>query len=134
MVTIPEVLDEIKDEESKLFLSLIDIKIEEPDDESVKAVREAAIKSGDIYKLSDTDIRLIAKALDLREKGAIIVTDDYAIQNIAALMGIEVDSIMQTGISRTYRWIRVCKGCKRPVEGETCPICGSETYLRKKKI
>jgi UPF0271 protein len=70
----------------------------------------------------------------LREKGAILVTDDYAIQNVASLLKIQVDNILQPTIGKTYRWTRVCRGCGRKVEAETCPVCGSDTYLRKEEI
>lgn len=130
MVTVPEVVEEIKDENSRLFLSLMDIEVEEPSEESVSTVKEVAAKSGDIYKLSNTDIKLIAKAVDLE---GILVTDDYAIQNVASLLGIKVDNILQPAISRTYKWVRVCKGCKRTTEHNICPICGSETVLKKNK-
>ncbi len=131
MVTVPEVVEEVKDEDSKLFLSLMDIKVEEPSEEAVSKVREVAAKSGDIYKLSNTDIKLIAKALDLDH--SVLVTDDYAIQNVASLLSIKVDNILQPTISTTYKWVRVCKGCKRATEHKICPICGSETTLKKSK-
>jgi UPF0271 protein len=130
MVTVPEVIEEIKDEDSRLYLSLLDIKIEEASRESINRVVEVASKSGDIYKLSNTDIKLLAKALDLRNK-AILSTDDYSMQNVASLLGIEVDNILQPLISKTYKWVKVCKGCGREVEEDTCQICGSETILRK---
>ncbi|MFP3909823.1 MAG: NOB1 family endonuclease [Halobacteriota archaeon] len=130
MVTVPEVVEEIKDEDSKLFLSLIDIKIEEPSEGFVSTVNEVAARSGDIHKLSQTDIKLIAKALELE---GVLVTDDYAIQNVAGILGIKVDNILQPTIFRTYKWIRVCKGCKRVTEHKICPICGSETSIKKEK-
>lgn len=131
MITVPEVVEEVKDENSRLFLSLMDIKVEEPSEEAVSKVREVAAKSGDIYKLSNTDIKLIAKALDLDQ--SVLVTDDYSIQNVASLLDIKVDNILQPTISATYKWVRVCKGCKRTTEHKICPVCGSETVLKKNK-
>lgn len=131
MITVPEVVEEVKDENSRLFLSLMDINVEEPSEETVSTVKEAAEKSGDIYKLSQTDIKLIAKALEVEE--SVLVTDDYAIQNVASLLNIEVDNILQPTISKTYKWVRMCKGCKRTIEYKICPICGSETVLKKNK-
>jgi len=134
MVTVPEVIEEIKDKNSRLFLSIIDIRVEDADAESVKKVKKVATESGDIHKLSDTDIKLIAKALELKEKDAVLVTDDYAIQNVASLLGIQVDNILQPTIEKTYRWTRMCRGCGRQTDHDTCPVCGSETYLRKEDI
>ncbi|MFO7967855.1 MAG: ribonuclease VapC [Archaeoglobaceae archaeon] len=131
MVTVPEVVEEVKDEDSMLFLSLMDIEVEGPSEVSVSKVREVAAESGDVHKLSKTDIKLIAKALDLDE--SILVTDDYAIQNVARLLNIKVDNVLQPVISRTFKWVRVCKGCKRTTEREICPVCGSETSVKKQK-
>ncbi len=133
MVTIPEVVDEIKDENSQLYFSLLNLRVEEASERNVERVVEVAIKTGDIHKLSKTDIKLIAKALDLRESGedVILVTDDYSIQNVAMSLGLKVDNIVQPKISKRFRWIKICRGCGRIVDGEICPICGSEAIVKK---
>jgi UPF0271 protein len=133
MVTIPEVVDEIKDENSQLYFSLLNLRVEEASERNVERVVEVAVKTGDIHKLSRTDIKLIAKALDLREKGedVVLVTDDYSIQNVAMSLGLKVDNIVQPKISKRFRWIKICKGCGRKVDGEICPICGSEAIVKK---
>ena len=133
MVTIPEVVDEIKDENSQLYFSLLNLRVEEASERNVERVVEVAVKTGDIHKLSRTDIKLIAKALDLREKGedVVLVTDDYSIQNVAMSLGLKVDNIVQPKISKRFRWIKICKGCGRKVDGEICPICGSEAIIKK---
>lgn len=136
MITVSKVLKEIKDVDSVNYLSLLDIKVRDPEVESVEVVKSAARKTGDVYKLSDTDLHLLALALDLKKEGEepIIVTDDYSIQNVAKVFGIKTDSIVQRGIREEFKWIRICKGCKRRVEkGKTCPICGSEVYLVRVK-
>jgi len=135
MVTVPEVIDEIKDEYSKLYLSILDLKIEEPSKESIERVIKIAKRTGDIHKLSDTDIKLLAKTLDEMRKGneAVLVTDDYSIQNVAKFLGIKIENIIQPTISKTFKWIKVCKGCGRKVNEDVCPICGSEVVLRRVK-
>jgi len=135
MVTIPEVVDEIKDEDSQLYFSLLDLKVEEASVENVKKVLDLATKTGDIHRLSDTDIKLVAKALDLIDRGedVVIVTDDYSIQNIAISIGLKVDNIVQPKISRHFRWIKICRGCGRKVEGDVCPVCGSEAVVKRVK-
>ncbi|HIP63237.1 MAG TPA: NOB1 family endonuclease [Archaeoglobus profundus] len=135
MITVPEVIDEIKDEHSKLYLSLLNIKVEEPSRDSIEKVIKIAKKTGDIHKLSNTDIKLLAKTLDEMKKGneAVLVTDDYSIQNVAKLLGIKIENIIQPKISKVFKWIKVCKGCGRKVNEEVCPICGSEVVLRRVK-
>lgn len=134
-ITIPEVLEEVKDDESLLYLSLLKLRVAEASKESIEEARRAARKTGDIYKLSETDIKLIAKALDEVKKGrrAVLVTDDYSIQNVALQLGIEIESVVQPGISKAFKWMKVCRGCGRIIEKDVCPICGSEAVIRRVK-
>ncbi len=133
MVTVPEVVEEIKDEDSKLYMSLRNIRIEEADKSSVEVVKKVAMRTGDIYRLSNADIKLIAKAVDEMELGkeAVIVTDDYSIQNVARHLGIGIEKVVQRGITKEFRWVRVCRGCRRIIETERCDVCGSEAVLRR---
>lgn len=130
MITIPEVIDEIKDENSRLYLSLINVRVEEAREEFIEKVKEAARKTGDIFRLSDTDVKLLAKAL---EYNATIVTDDYSIQNVAKELNLKFENVIQKGIEKEFKWVRVCIGCGRKTENEICEICGSETKLRRVK-
>jgi UPF0271 protein len=132
MLTVSKVLGEIRDVESKDYLSFLDIKVRDPKVESVEEVREVSRKTGDLYKLSETDLCLLALALELKKEGRdpVVVTDDYSIQNVARVFGIKIDSIFQKGIREKLRWVRICKGCGRRVEeGEFCPVCGSEVHI-----
>jgi|Deesub1362A_J573_1020465.scaffolds.fasta_scaffold00872_20 UPF0271 protein len=138
MVTVPEVIKEIRDSSSVDYLSFIDLEVKEPDGSCVEEIEKIAKRSGDIYRLSETDIKLLALALTVRKEGfePVIVTDDYSIQNVAKIAQLKTDSIIQKGISKEFMWIRRCRGCKREVEDgtERCPICGSEIYLSRVKI
>ncbi|XAT64171.1 ribonuclease VapC [Geoglobus acetivorans] len=128
MVTVPEVVNEIRDENSKLYFEIKNIRVEDAREEFISEVKKAAQKTGDIYKLSETDIRVLAKAL---EYNATVVSDDYAVQNVAKKLGLKLEKILQKGIEKEFKWIRVCKGCGRRTEKEVCEICGSETRLKK---
>ena len=136
MLTVSNVLKEIKDPESVNYLSLLNIKLRDPDSWSVEEVKKIARKTGDVYKLSETDLHLLALAFEVKSEGkeAVIVTDDYSIQNVARVLGIETDTIVHKGIKEEFKWVRICKGCKRRVEkGKICPVCGSEVYLVRVK-
>lgn len=128
MVTVPEVIDEVKDDLSRLYLEVIDLRVEPARDEFVRRVVEAAESTGDVYKLSETDVRVLAKAL---EYGAVVVTDDYAVQNVARILGLRTENILQQGIKKEFKWIRVCRGCGRKTRNEICEVCGSETRLKR---
>ncbi len=135
MVTVPEVAAEILDEASAIYFSVKDLRVEEASTESVEEVVEMAKKTGDIHKLSKTDIRVLAKALDEMKKGneVVLVTDDYAIQNVAMKLGIKFEGIIQSQISKEFKWVKVCKGCGRRIDSDICPVCGSEAVVRRVK-
>ena len=61
-VTIPEVLREIKDKQARHTLATLpfELKVRDPDEESIKAVRRFARLTGDLGALSDPDVRCIA--------------------------------------------------------------------------
>lgn len=101
------------------------LKVWDPSAASLKKVKEAASMSGDSTRVSPTDIEVIALALDL---DAIIITDDYSIQNLAGYMGIPYRPAGFKGITRIIKWKWRCAGCRRVFDKEVteCPVCGSE--------
>ena len=80
------VIKEIRSGSLEKILEVADIKTCSPDPEYIKMAGEAALKTGDYHVLSSTDIDVIALAIELN---GIIITDDYAIQNVARYCGIE---------------------------------------------
>ncbi|MGC8816539.1 MAG: NOB1 family endonuclease [Candidatus Hadarchaeum sp.] len=129
-VTVPEVLEEARDLCSKLKLETAvlagKVRVVEPSKKSLERVREKVVHSGDT--VSDTDVKLLALALDLAEKNAEIVTDDYAIQNLATLLNLPYRRFSMPGIKEVLRWEAVCPACgsKFPPTATICLICGSE--------
>ena len=69
-VTIPEVLREIKDRQARHTLATLpfELKVRDPDEESIKAVRRFARLTGDLGALSDPDVRCIALHLMLENE------------------------------------------------------------------
>ena len=138
ILTTPEVISELVDIKSKMaFEEALEsgVEVESPLAHLIQEVRSHASRTGDIERLSDTDIGILAKAL---EYGGILCTDDYAIQNVAESLGIETEPILQDGIKETFEWGRRCKGCGRRFGSDVriCPICGSETkgYKKSRKV
>jgi len=132
LITIDAVVDEVKDAVSAMHLSILQekgMRVEPVDASQIKSVLDAARKTQDIDKLSGTDIQVLAKA---KEHGATIVTDDYAIQNVAMVLGIKVRPLMQKKIRSVYVGIRKCAGCGHRSESDLiCPVCGSATKRMK---
>ena len=106
------------------------LTINEPEDEFVTAANNAAKKSGDFSNLSDEDVSTIALSLQLN---ADLVTDDFAVSNVAKNLNIKVIPVMTTGIKNVVTWIYYCPGCKVNFSKVTeCPRCGNK--LKKKAI
>lgn len=133
----PGVLLELRDKNIKLIINSAikkgQVKIAEPGESSIQRVKDAAAETGDIKSLSETDIEILAAAL---EKNLTVVTDDYAIQNIASKLNLNYETQVQEGIKQEIKWIYICEGCEKkyPLEYESrvCEICGSR--VRKRKI
>ncbi len=130
--TVPEVLEEVKNRPSRLriesAISAGKLTIREPSPESIAIISEACQKTGDL--LSTTDIRLVALALEL---GAILITDDYGMQNVAKLLNVSFQPLSQKGIKKAILWKNFCPNCKKIVSGLECPVCGSRTARKPKK-
>ncbi|MGM0604056.1 MAG: NOB1 family endonuclease [Halobacteriota archaeon] len=92
---------------------------------TVEKIRRAATETGDADVLSETDSRLLAAAFEL---DGTLVTDDYAMQNVAERLGVAVQVIARDGITEERAWIFQCAGCGREFEEkhDRCPICGSD--------
>lgn len=130
MFTVPGVVDEIVDKHTRLRFDLLvneGLKVELPLKIYHEKVRFAAISTGDNNVLSKTDVDILAKALELNEECSVVmITDDYAIQNVAASLGIKYKSSVSKGIKSRIRWELKCIGCGAAVKsGNECPICGS---------
>ncbi|GGL47806.1 NOB1 family endonuclease [Halocalculus aciditolerans] len=95
-----------------------------PDADAVTEVERAARVTGDLDELSDVDVRVLAAAVEL---DATLVTDDYAMQNVADELGLAVDVVAKSGISERRDWVFQCAGCGRTFDDkkDRCPICGS---------
>lgn len=101
------------------------LKIFRPVAASISRVREAAAMTGDLEKLSSTDIEVIAVALEV---GGTIVTDDFAIENVASGLGLKFLGADLRPISREIRWQFRCSGCGKKFSAprKECPVCGHE--------
>ena len=106
------------------------LKIREPDVESTKTAILAAKNTGDFPQLSKQDMSIIA--LCIENKGDII-TDDFAISNVAKNLGLKITPIMTRGIKDVGKWVHYCPGCRtNHTSGTECPACG--TPLKRKLL
>lgn len=129
IIVTPEVVDEVKDSVSVIMLEALRDKIQvlKPSPEAVRKVLQEARRSGDISKLSRTDISVLALAL---EKKAVLLTEDFTMQNLARILGIRVETVRGKRIKAPRRKMKRCKvcGCVYPTELSECPDCGSNQF------
>ncbi len=127
IATIPAVREELEDESAYRFDALegSGMHLHIPDGETVKRIERAARETGDLETLSRTDVRLIAAAFELDSR---LVTDDYAMQNVADRLNVAVEVIDRDGIDEQRSWRFQCQGCGREFDEhhDRCPVCGSD--------
>ncbi len=123
LVTPPSVVAELVDFRSKCrYESLLarGLQVRLP---SSGSLVKAARRVGDAERLSATDSDILALALDL---DGIILSDDFAVHNVAHELAIPVQPVQQRAAKRRV-WKFRCTGCGRfsKAAGE-CPVCGSQ--------
>ena len=127
VATVPAVRDELKDSAGYRYDAMegSGMTVRVPGDDVLRAVRNAALATGDRGVLSETDVSLLAAA---RELDATLVTDDYAMQNVASELGVAVEVIAQEGIEERRDWRYQCQGCGREFDEDRdrCRVCGSD--------
>ncbi len=135
VVTVPSVVEEIRDENSKTAMELMQVSVENPLTIFKNEVMEKAGITKDSEELSGTDIDLLAKALEYsRREEVMLVSDDFAVQNTAIQLGIHVMPAGGRVIKDVLLWEKQCIGCKRRFPaGDECPVCGSPLKKRRKR-
>lgn len=107
------------------------VNVVEPKKEFVTRVEQAARETGDLDVLSRADAEVLALALQL---GAVLVSNDYAVQNVASRLGIEWQGT-RGGMEREIEWEWYCPACgRRYARRQECVVCGTETKRRPKRV
>ncbi len=109
------------------------LAILEPDKQSIDKIVAAAKKTGDIAKLSQADVSILALAL---EHNATLASDDYAVANVASVLRIKIVASSGKGIKETRKYVTYCSACGKafsPLQKE-CPLCGNALKRRYRTI
>ena len=91
--------------------------------------------------MSETDLALVSLAL---ERSALLITDDYRMQNVATILDIEWQGVSEVGIGQVWAWTLICSGCRSEFEAPNststkqknygeCTNCGTALKLKRKK-
>lgn len=137
--TTDNVISEVKDARSTAALEAwfaCGLKVLSVTGEMIKDAKSIASSSGEMFRLSDTDIEVLALALSLKDEcKVVLVTDDQTLQNICQKVGIEWMGIRRRGISKVSSWILECEGCGRryspSLKDKVCPVCGHKLKVRR---
>ena len=131
----PLVLDEIKHikkshDAIETIMETNRLKIREPNGKYLEKAVHASKNTGDYQQLSKQDLSIIALGVELNGQ---LITDDFAISNVAKNLGLQVSPLMTKGISDVGKWVHYCPGCHTNHEsGKECPSCG--TPLKRKLL
>lgn len=126
------VLEEVKHHSVGSSLIHTRVQVTEPSPDSLSKVRVTASKTGDIGALSQTDLSLLALALDLAQAdgGVSLVSDDFAVRNVAEILSIPLaKTAMKGGEWKNITWKIYCRGCGKQYTNPkltVCPICGTQ--------
>lgn len=140
--SVPEVTEELRNQTGPAYrlsasVAAGKLKIHSPTRESLDEVAKNATLLGDQLSLSKADSGVLALALDLRREGMdpTIVSDDYAVQNVAESVHLAYQSLATWGIRQRFDWTYFCPACYRRYSGsqtEVCQVCG--TKLKRKPL
>ena len=131
--TTPLVFEEIKHikkghDAIQTLIDLDRLKIVEPSKKITNFVLEKAKQSGDLPDLSKEDVSILALCLQLDGE---LVTDDFAVSNVAKHLNLQVIPIMTKGITKVLDSVHYCPACDKIFQKmSACPICGSRLKKR----
>ena len=107
------------------------VEIFSPRPEFVEKIREIALKTGDLDVLSRADLEVLALAL---QKNGIVVSNDFAVQNVASAAGLEIEDSGKQ-ISRRIQWMWYCPACGLTGRQKgICDRCGTELKRKPRQI
>jgi len=141
LYTVPAVKEEVREGGLQRFRlenaeSTGVLTVLEPGENVRKEVKRVLAEMGETGVLSEADTQILSLGLQLKNEGKkpVIVSDDYAVQNVADRLGLGIKSLRTRGIKRRYRWITYCPGCRRafqdPPADRICTVCGTTLKRR----
>ena len=135
--TTPDVFDEIKhikkDHKAvEMILETKRLEIMAPEPQYMEKVLLKSKNTGDFQNLSKGDISVIALCLQLKAE---LITDDFAVSNLARQLNLKVAPVMTNGITHIANWIYFCSGCEKTFSNMSkCPLCGNKLSRKLSKL
>jgi len=128
-----QILGEVKHQTLASSLIHSRVQVLEPSKESLQKVRAVAAKTGDLNSISEADMSIIALTMDLssskKDENIVLVTDDFAIRNVAEVLGVNLSETTIRGEWKNITWVTYCKGCGKEYSNPkitVCDVCGTK--------
>jgi endoribonuclease Nob1 len=136
LVTTPDVISEVSNERTRSLIALSKLNVLQGTPENLKKVKQAAMKTGDTT-MSKADMSVLALCLSISEEGkdAVLLSDDFAVENVASRLGIKARPLMTGGIKKVSEWVFFCPACGKRYQKQRidCLVCGTKLEKRLKK-
>ena len=134
IATVPGIKAEIVNKQSKQYFENLlasNLKIMKAQKNSYDIIKKEAKESGDYDVLSKIDIDILALGYELN---GTIVSDDFAVQNVALCLDVKFLSCSGRTISEKRLWRYKCSACNHVerTKLKQCSICGNEEIRRIK--
>ena len=102
-------LSEVSNERTRTLIALSKINVWQSTPEAFKKVKDAARVTGD-NNLTKADLSVLALCLSIVAEGniAILLSDDFAVENVASRLGITARPLMTGGIKTAAEWVFFC--------------------------
>ena len=125
-----------------MLVNSIEVDWRDVDPQWLGEARLVAAQSGDLPRLSDVDLDVLALALGLNVE---LFTDDYRLQNVMKNAGLSTKPVGVKPAKQVWQWQLRCTGCRttQPVPKDVktskqgpvkdCDICGSPMMLKRAK-
>lgn len=140
--TTPSILKELRFKglsvyKIESYIKLKSLIVKQPSQNFVQQIDAVCGVLGEQIELSEADRDILALSKELKDSGleTIILTDDFAIQNVAEYLGIQYEALATKGIRNLQDWMIYCPACWKKVENthlKKCDVCGSR--LKRKPI
>jgi endoribonuclease Nob1 len=136
LVTTPDVISEVSNERTRTLIALSKINVLQAGPEHYSKVKDAARRTGD-SGMSKADLSVLALCLSITAEGndAILLSDDFAVENVASRLGIKARPLMTGGIKTAANWVFFCPACGKMYAKQRpdCLVCGTKLEKRLKK-
>ena len=136
LVTTPDVINEVSNERTRTLIALSKVNVLQASPEHYNRVKDAARKTGD-NDMSKADLSVLALCLSIAADGnePILLSDDFAVENVASRLGIKARPLMTLGIKTAAAWVFFCPACGKVYTRQRpdCLVCGTKLEKRLKK-